>query len=159
MRLLLDTNVLRRLCHPNRHADVQAWYRGWVNYGHAGGEVEFVISAIADYELRRGYIYRLDQSHDARTSLENLDELCEVWDVQQISARNFREAARLWADARRGGYSTAPEHDVDWDILIAAQAKEIPAVVVTSNEKHLIRYNVDARDWNKIPVPEDRRDA
>jgi predicted nucleic acid-binding protein len=154
MRLLLDTNLLRRLCHPSSHADVQEWYRGWLNYGRAGGDVEFVISAVADYELRRGYMYALDRCEDARQSLAHLDKLCHVWEVQQVSPRNFRDAARMWADARRGGFPTAEERAVDWDILIAAQAKEEPAIVVTSNEKHLTCYGVDARDWHKIPVPE-----
>lgn len=159
MRLLLDTNVLRRLCHPGRNEQVGAWYRGWINYGLAGGDVEIVISAVADYELRRGYMYALSGSKDIRKSLAQLDELCGLWEVQQVSARNLRDAAGLWADARRGGYSTADERAVDWDVIIAAQALEKPAVVVTSNGKHLARYGIDARDWDRIPVPEETEGA
>jgi predicted nucleic acid-binding protein len=91
--------------------------------------------------------------------LERLDYYCQLLGVQQVSAKNFLDAAAMWAQARRGGYPTAPERHVDWDILIAAQAKEIPAVVVTSNEKHLTRYGVDARDWHKVPVPEEAAGA
>ncbi|MBN8596951.1 MAG: PIN domain-containing protein [Planctomycetes bacterium] len=159
MRLLLDTNMLLRLCHPSSHADVREWYRGWLNHGRAGGDVEFVISAVADYELRRGYMYTLDRSSDARQSLAQLDELCQLWEVQQISARNLHDAASMWADARRNGIPTASDRDVDWDILIAAQAKEEPAIVVTSNQKHFRRYGVEARDWHNILVPEEKPGA
>lgn len=166
MRLLLDTNLLRRLCHPSSHADVRAWYRGWLIHGLAGGDVEFVISAVADYELRRGYIYALGQGNDARQSLAQLDDLCGLWEVQQISPRNLRDAAAIWADARRNGTPTASERDVDWDILIAAQAKEmaeqskgVRVVVVTSNATHLKVHGADAKDWHEIPVPEETRSA
>lgn len=159
MRLLLDTNLLVRLCHPSSHADVREWYRDWLNHGRAGGDVEFVISAVADYELRRGYMYALNKGNDTRQSLAQLDELGRTWEVQQISPRNLKDAASMWAEARRGGYSTADERAFDWDILIAAQAKEEPAIVVTRNEKHLTQYGVDARDWHKILVPEDTRGA
>jgi predicted nucleic acid-binding protein len=166
MRLLLDTNLLRRLCHPSGHKDVQSWYRGWINHGLAGGDVEFVISAVADYELRRGYMYALGRRNDARQSLSQLDELCGLWEVQQISPRNLRDAAAMWADARRKGTPTASDRDVDWDILIAAQAKELAerttgvrVVVVTSNAKHFEVHGADAKDWHELPAPEETRGA
>lgn len=155
IRMLFDTNLLRRICHPSSHADVREWYRGWLDYGLAGGEVEIAISAVADYELRRGYLYKLGHSDDSRKSLHQLDELCAVLEVQPITERNLHDAARLWGEAKRGGYSTAPERDVDWDVLVAAQAIEIPSVVVTSNQKHFSRYGVQARDWHEIHLPED----
>ncbi|HEX9834254.1 MAG TPA: PIN domain-containing protein, partial [Mycobacterium sp.] len=155
MRLLLDTNLLKRVCYPKGHLDVKAWLQAWLD--HAGGArgVDIVVSAVADYELRRGYLSELDRKDDERKALERLDQLCAEIGVQQVSAKNFLDAAVMWAKARRAGKSTAPERDVDWDFLIAAQAMEMPAVVVTSNGKHLTRYGVDARDWDKIPVPEE----
>lgn len=155
MRLLLDTNLLMRACHPKKHPDVKAWLQAWLNFAGKTHGVEIVVSSVADYELRRGYLSELDRKEDERKALERLDQLCALLDVQQVSSRNFRDAAVMWANARRNGYSTAPERDVDWDIIIAAQAMEFPAVVVTNNEKHLSRHGVDARDWHKIPVPQD----
>lgn len=159
MRLLLDTNLLMRACHPKSHPDVKAWLQGWMLRAQQNVGVDIVISAIADYELRRGYLSELDRKDDERKALERLDELCTLLGVQQVSARNFRDAALMWADARRKGASTAPERDVDWDVLLAAQAQEMPAVVVTRNENHLTRYGVDARDWHRVPIPEDTASA
>lgn len=153
MRLLLDTNVLMRLCHPGRYPDVKSWIRTWADYAARAVDVEIIVSAVSDYELRRGYLYKADRKADEDKALERLDQLCELLGVQQISQSNLRVAAQLWADARRGEYSTASERDVDWDVLIAAQAREIPAVVVTSNAKHVKRYGVDAKDWHEIPTP------
>ena len=159
MRLLLDTNLLLRLCHPKKHPEVKRWFQGWLAHAQRVGGVDIVVSVVADYELRRGYVSELDRKEDERKALERLDELCVLLGYQQVSAKNFLDAAAMWAAARRGGYSTASERDVDWDVIIAAQAKEIPAVVVTSNERHMSRYGVDARDWHKIPVPEDSSSA
>ena len=47
VRLLLDTGVLGSICHPRRHADVRAWFRRAVT------EHAFLVSEVADYELRR----------------------------------------------------------------------------------------------------------
>ncbi|RJP37471.1 MAG: PIN domain-containing protein [Phycisphaerales bacterium] len=154
MRLLLDTNLLMRVRHPTNHPDVKAWLQAWLDYAGRDVGVEIVVSAVADYELRRGYLSELDRRDDERKALERLNQVCASCGVQQISARNFLDAAEMWAIARRRGYSTAGERDVDWDVIIAAQAKEFPAIVVTSNEKHLTRYGVDAKDWSEIPIPE-----
>lgn len=151
MRMLLDTNLLRRLCHPSKHPDVREWFQGWLHHAQAGGDVEIAISAAADYELRRGYLWKLDRHEDEQKALTRLDELCKLLGVQPVSNNVLQDTARLWADARRGGYSTAPDRDVDWDVVIAAQAKEIPAIVVTSNARHIGRYGVDARDWDEVP--------
>jgi predicted nucleic acid-binding protein len=153
MPLLLDTNLLRRLCHPTRHRDVRGWFGNWLSLAQADREVDMAISAAADYELRRGYLWKLDRHDDERKALARIDSLCELIGVQPISEGVLKNAARMWADARRGGYSTASERDIDWDVIVAAQAEEISAVVVTSNAQHLSRYGVDARDWDEVPVP------
>lgn len=38
------------------------------------------------------------------------------------------------------GTSTAADHSIDGDVLLAAQAKEVEGVVLTENRKHLSRY-------------------
>jgi predicted nucleic acid-binding protein len=154
MRLLLDTNLLMRACHPKKHPDVRAWLQAWLDYAGRVGGVEIVVSVVADYELRRGYLSEIDRKEDERKALERLDHLCAELGVQQVSAMNFLDAAALWARARREGKSTAPERDIDWDILIAAQATEIPAVVVTRNTAHLEQHGANAKDWHELPVPE-----
>lgn len=162
MRLLLDTNLLLRACHPKTHPDVRAWLQAWLDYAGRVDGVEIVVPAAADYEARRGYLSEVDRKDDERKALERLDELCGLLGVQQVSAVNFRDAAAMWAKARRAGKSTTGERDVDWDVLIAAQAKEmseqakgVRVVVVTKNTKHLKQHGAEAKDWHELPVPEE----
>ena len=153
MRLLLDTNALIRLCHPKRHPEIREWLQGWLTHAQRGGDVELLISAAADYEARRGYLWKLEKHPDEPKALARLDQLCKLLGMCSISGEVLRNAARFWSKARKGGYSTAPERDIDWDVVIAAQAAELDAVVVTSNARHISRYGVDARDWRDIPPP------
>lgn len=162
MRLLLDTNLLLRACHPKTHPDVRAWLQAWLDYAGRVDGVEIVVPAVADYEARRGYLSEVDRKDDERKALERLNELCGLLGVQQVSAKNFVDAAAMWAKARRAGRLTSGERDVDWDVLIAAQANELTeqtaglrVVVVTSNAKHLKQHGADAKDWSELPVPEE----
>jgi len=155
MRLLLDTNVLMRLCHPKAHRGVKDWLRSWMQRAQEGENVEIVISAAADYELRRGYLWKIDKHPNEEAGLRRLNRLCGLFGVHPVTDSVLKLAARFWADARRGGYATASERDIDWDVIIAAQATDPPAVVVTRNTAHLTRYGVDARDWDAIQPPGD----
>ena len=65
----------------------------------------------------------------------------------------WRHAAELWAQARLRGFQTAPDHHIDWDVIIASQAIELGAVVVTSNARHFTAYGAEARDWPDITAP------
>ncbi|MFH1746575.1 MAG: PIN domain-containing protein [Planctomycetota bacterium] len=153
MRFLLDTNVLIRLCHPTRHPEIKQWLQAWIVHAQKVRDVELLISAAADYEARRGYLWKLDNHPDESKALARLDNLCKLLGMCPISGEVLREAAQFWSDARKGGYSTAPERHIDWDVIIAAQAANLTAVVVTSNADHISRYGVDASDWTDIPPP------
>lgn len=150
MRLLLDTNILMKICHPKQHAEVKDWLKGWLGRAADGDDVEIHVSAAADYELRRGYLWKLNKHPNEPKALERLDRLLALLDLKPVSNDHLRVAAVHWADARRGGYATAPERNVDWDVIIASQAAEMNAVVVTNNTKHLSRYGVEAKDWSEI---------
>lgn len=149
-RLLLDTNVLMKLCHPKEYQDVKEWLQGWLGLVAAGRDIEITVSAAAEYELRRGYLWKLDKDPNEGKALARLDAICGRLGVCPVSNDHLRAAAQHWADARRGGYGTAPQRDVDWDVIIASQAGEIGALVVTENTNHLSRYGVDAKDWPDI---------
>lgn len=153
MRLLLDTNALIRLCHPKRHPEIKEWLQGWLAHAQRGGDVELLISAAADYEARRAYLWKLEKHPDERKALARLDQLGKSLGTCPISDEVLRRAAQFWSKARKGGYPTASERHIDWDVIIAAQATGLPAVVVTSNTGHLSRFGVDARDWGDIPPP------
>jgi predicted nucleic acid-binding protein len=153
MRLLLDTNALLGLCHPKKCPEMKEWLQGWLAHAQQGGDVELIVSAAADYEARRGYLWKLDKHPDEPKALARLDQLSDLLAIHPISLDVLRDAARSWSQARRGGYGTAPERDVDWDVIVAAEANALQAVVVTSNAGHLSRYGVEARDWSEIPPP------
>jgi len=153
MRLLLDTNAIIRLCHPRRDPQIKAWLQGWLAHAQAEGEVEVIVSAAADYEARRGYLWKLDGHPDEPKALARLNELCDLLGIHPIPLKVLRRAAEFWAGARKGGYSTAEERALDWDVIVAAEATELGAIVVTSNAGHISRYGVDARDWSAVPPP------
>jgi predicted nucleic acid-binding protein len=125
VRLLLDTGVLGQICHPRRHGDVRSWFRRAIR-GHT-----FLISELADYELRRELL-RLG----AVRSLAHLDELGRELLYVSVSTAVWRRAAELWADVRNKGSVTADRHALDGDAIVSAQALEEDAVVVTTNVKH-----------------------
>jgi hypothetical protein len=59
VRLVLDTGVLGQVCHPRKHHDVRSWFRRAVR------EHEFLISEVADYELRRELLDRFPEKPGA----------------------------------------------------------------------------------------------
>jgi predicted nucleic acid-binding protein len=90
VRLLLDTGVLGHICHPRRHADVRAWF------GAAVGVHTFLVSELADYELRRELL-----RVGATRSVARLDELGRELRYVPVSTSTWRRAADLGATARK----------------------------------------------------------
>jgi predicted nucleic acid-binding protein len=142
MRLLLDTGVLGQVCHPRKHDDVRAWLQRAVRV-HAA-----IVSEFADYELRRELLRIRDAA-----SLTRLDELARELVYAPITTATWRRAAGLWASARNAGVVTAPPAALDGDVLVAAQAIEEKAVVVTTNQKHFEALATTALAWEAVPLP------
>jgi len=140
VRLLLDTGVLGWICHPRKHADVRAWFRRALR-AHV-----FLVSEIADYELRRELL-RIG----ATVSLDGLDELARELTYVPVTTATWRSAAALWAGARSRGLVTAPPEALDGDVLLAAQAFEEDAAIVTTNTKHFEALSVPAFEWHAVP--------
>jgi predicted nucleic acid-binding protein len=155
MRLLLDTNILSKVCHPKSHQDVREWLASWFSYGRRGHHVEILISPITEYEMRRSIELAALREPALRKSLQRADDMCATMTYVPLEHRHFLEASRDWARARADGRPTASERDVDWDILIARQAIGANAIVVTENTRHLLQYGADARPWNEILPPAD----
>jgi predicted nucleic acid-binding protein len=139
VKLLLDTGVVGQICHPRKHQEVRAWF------GAAIAKHEFLLSEVADYELRRELI-RIG----AKRSLARLDELSRELRYVPVTTATWRSAATLWAWARRTGRLTAPDQALDGDVLIAAQAIAEDAVVVTTNGRHFEAL-VKALEWQGVP--------
>lgn len=140
MRLLLDTGVLGRICHPRKYQDVRMWF------ADAIGHHDILVSEVADYELRRELI-RIG----ATRSLSRLDELARELRYVPATTATWRSAANLWAWLRRTGKATASGDGLDGDVLIAAQARAEEAVVVTTNPRHFEPL-VHAWPWDEVPT-------
>lgn len=137
MRLVIDTGILGKICHPRADAGIAEWFAKQLE---SGDEIEFIIPEIADYELRREMLLQIPKGRMSRASLNKLDRLGALLDYAPLTTSMVRMAAQMWADARAAALPTASSKALDGDVLLAAQAKELDAVVLTDNRRHLERY-------------------
>lgn len=142
MRLLLDTGVLGYVCHPRKHLDVRGWLQHLLRARPRVHEV--LVSEVADYELRRELL-RIN----APASVANLDLLGVVATYLPLDTPTMRDAAAEWARLRAAGLPTAPDNDLDADVLLAIQARRYGATVVTDNPRHLGRM-VPVVAWRDV---------
>lgn len=144
-KLMLDTNILARICHPIKHRDVQAWFQSILDERPPTFDV--VVSAITFYELQRAL-----RKVGASRSMEQLSELAKHLSWLPITVETAKQAAELWS---RLGEAGAQERDriSDADILIGAQAMREGAVLVSSDGA-LARcgalVGLEVRDWSRI---------
>lgn len=138
MKLVLDTGVLGQLCHPRKYDDVRAWFASTVD------TYDFLLSEVADYELRRDLI-RLG----ARRSLNRLDELGRELHYLPMSTPAWRSAAQLWAWVQRQPQNDLAAGGLDSHILIAAQARTATASVVTTH-RHRFEPLVQAYEPHEL---------
>lgn len=143
--VVLDAGPLGMLANPNNSPQPRAC-RAWLASLRAAGR-RVIVPEIADYEVRRELL-RI-QSHSALT---NLDAYAVHLEYQALTTAVMRRAAELWAMARGTGRQTAPNHALDGDVILAAQALSlnVPFVVATGNPGHLTRF-VLAELWSNIP--------
>lgn len=132
MPYLLDTNVMTQLLKRPPH--VVNRYR----IALANGEPVY-LSAVVYYEVKRGLLYV-----GATSQLRQLDEdFKNVLPWAPVSDAVWDRASHLWADCRRRGR----RHDDDGDLLIAAQATALGAVVVTRNTRDFVDLQVTVENW------------
>jgi predicted nucleic acid-binding protein len=147
-RFCLDTNILGMLCNPRLDAypELKSGFQQYL----LREDIEFFIPEIVDYELRRKLLHLAYQQNQILTrSLKRLDQLTELLSYLPLTTAVMRDAAHLWAQARSSGLSTASPEAMDGDIILAAQARAIGATVITTNQKHLMRF-VTALQWQEI---------
>jgi len=132
MPYLLDTNVLTQLLR--RITPVVDRYRGALERGEP-----IYLSAVVYYEVKRGLLHLR-----ATSQLRQLEEDFRgvlLW--LTVSDAAWDKAAQLWAECRRQGRP----HDDDGDLLIAAQANTLGAVVVTRNIRDFVDLEVAVENW------------
>lgn len=132
---LLDTNTLAYLI--NRSAGSERIKRRLS--GRSPGEVR--LSSITLSELQYG-LARGDVSLERREALAELIELFEVEPYPAAAARHFGE---IRAALEKAGQRIGP-----YDLLIAAHARQLEAVLVTSNEREFRRVpGLAVQNWLK----------
>lgn len=140
MNLVLDTNILGELVHPNAKVHAPVIRRVAERFA-ADPSISVYVPEIADYELRRELVLKRF-TH----SVERLNQLAQDLLYLPITTQAMRRACDLWADARRRHQSTAQYGELDGDVILAAQALSIGGTVVTKNVRDLSRY-VAVEDW------------
>jgi predicted nucleic acid-binding protein len=142
--VLLDSGPLGNACR-RRGSPLGDQCRLWLDGLLARG-VDIVVPEISDYEVRRE-LTRITASG----SLRRLDALVTTGYLTYVpvTTSEWRQAAMLWADARRRGLPTASPDALDADVILAACAATIgqpgdQIIVATLNVGHLARY-CDAR--------------
>lgn len=147
MWIVLDSGPLGLLTNPNPSAPARS-ARAWADR-HAEAGNRLVVPEIADYEIRRELLRAGRAEGVAR-----LSALGAALGYLPLTTKAIRDAARLWAEARRSGLPTAHDAAIDGDVILAAQAQNLVAqgdevVVATTNPEHIGRY-VAAHRWSDI---------
>lgn len=102
---------------------------------------EILICPVVFYELMRGLYHR-----NMTREIKFLNMLIGFHTWCEFSVKTWGKGAELWAKLRKSGNPTGS--DFDADVLIAAQALEHKAVVVTHNNKHFEYLEVSCEDWS-----------
>jgi hypothetical protein len=152
--IALDTGPAGLACNDPTKPSA-APFHNWMRRCLEDTRTRIILPEVADYEERR----KLLSLPHGRPSIWRLDELVRPGGLLiylPINTAAMRRAARLWADARRGGYSTAAEKALDGDVILAAQALEYVGEgdrlwIATSNDTDLSRYVGErAQPWEAI---------
>lgn len=153
MIVFLDTGVLGLVSSPS-NAGVAKECKQWL-YRLLSRSAYMVTSDICDYEVRRSLLLA-SLTNPTIQGIKNLDALQEVIDFLPLTKRVMKQAAQLWAEARRQGIQTSDNKNIDADIIIAAHwrilKEEYPGqyiVITTTNVKHLERFT-EAIEWKYV---------
>lgn len=100
---------------------------------------EIYLSPMVYYQVKRGL---LDKK--ATRQLSYFDKFARTIKWLDFEIEDWNIAISLYLYLKRSGYS--PKHQ-DGDILIAAQAERIGAVIITNNIKDFKRLGVKCETW------------
>jgi tRNA(fMet)-specific endonuclease VapC len=127
---LLDTNVITGImkkdaCVLDRISQALA------------ADAHLILSPLVFYEIKRGLMRR-----DAKRQLGFFEQLIKTFWWNDLQRTDWQRAAELWANEIAHG---RPPQDAD--LLIAAQAHRLKAIVVTANEDHFTPLGVKIENW------------
>jgi tRNA(fMet)-specific endonuclease VapC len=127
---LLDTNIVSALLKKEDAAERR------LRETVPAKEVVF-LSAVVHYETKRGFLKR-----DAKNQMQALEHLVARFEWCDVLSTDWELAARLWVERTKIG---RPIEDAD--LLIAAQAKRLGAILVTDNEKDFDDPGMKTENW------------
>jgi predicted nucleic acid-binding protein len=134
--LVLDTGPAGKIAHPSVAPTIRQWLRERAAAGDA-----FALPEIVDYELRRNFLLEIRRGRlSFEKSLQRLNELRDSLVFLPLNSDAMLEAARLWAEARSRGKPTADPKELDADVILAAQARQVRGTIVTENAGHLALF-------------------
>jgi predicted nucleic acid-binding protein len=139
--VILDSGPLGRLIHADysRNREIRAWLAALLDRN-----VIVFLPEIADYEVRRNLILG-----NLAGSLANLDALPSLVTYVPITTPDMRKAADLWAKSRKTGRSVGDPKELNADVILAAQAIRLGAIIASDNVGHFNQF-VEARLWTSI---------
>jgi len=120
--VLLDAGPLGMITNPRGSPDSEAcknWLQGLSQRG-----IVIAIPEIADYEVRRELLRAGKTMGWAR-----LDALKALLRFVPITSAAMLQAAEFWASARNMGRQSASDPSLDADMILAAQAASLKAVM------------------------------
>ena len=94
-------------------------------------------------------MHLIDKGQATEKSIQRLDDLGRLLDYLPLDTENMLSAAELWGASRGQGQPTAGNEALDGDVILAAQAILVGAIVVTTNRKHLSRF-VPTKEWQEL---------
>jgi len=139
--VMLDSGPLGKIAHPHPNPEITAWLTQLLD-----ANVAIIIPEITDYEVRRNLLLS-----NLTKSVARLDQLKQILIYTPITTTIMLRAAELWAEARKRGKPTADIKELDGDVILAAQALQVDAIVATENVGHLSLF-VEAKHWRDITV-------
>ncbi len=127
---LLDTNILSAIIRREAHTEQR--------FRQAVADDEMLLlSIVVFYEVKRGLLKR-----DAKKQMVTFEHLANQFAWCDTVQADWEQAAQLWAEREKAG---RPIEDAD--LLIAAQAKRLGAILVTDNEKDFDGLGVVIENW------------
>ncbi len=134
---LLDTNVLTPLLKRQGDVSKRIWNK---LKGVLNENAVIIISPIVYYEHARGLYHK-----GATGQLEFLGRLMEKFKWCDFDMTTWDMGAKLWAKCRTKGKPTGDA--IDQDVLIAAQAQQHNATIVTFNKDHFEYLEATFEKW------------
>ena len=105
-----------------------------------------LIPEVSDFEIRRSLLL-----HGLVASISELNFLQKQFVYVPITTSVMLTAADLWAQSRKRGRPTADVKELDCDVILAAQAIESGAEILTENVGHLEQF-VRVHQWSSLPT-------